>query len=244
MLKIGLFIPCYIDQLYPEAGKASMSLLEKVGCEVIFLEDILCCGQPMANSGYLKLIQDKGYQKDFLDVLPELDFLVTPSGSCTYHLKNHLLKGLSAEESGKVLEITEFLHDVIGPENIHAEFPHKVALHQSCHGLRGLNLAVSSELQFPKFSKIENLLKRVKGLDLVIPENSDECCGFGGSFAVMENAVSVKMGEDKMMTILKENSSIVTATDSSCLMHLQGVFDKNEVEIKVMHIVEILNAEG
>ena len=118
-----------------------------------------------------------------------------------------------------------------------------MALHQSCHGLRGLCLAKSSELSGEPFSKIEGLLNRVKGLELIRPEKSDECCGFGGSFAIAEQAVSVKMGEDKIKNVEDEEPEYLTATDMSCLMHLEGILKKNKSEIKVLHLVEILNSQ-
>lgn len=244
-MKVGLFIPCYIDQMYPRVGKDTLELLEKAGCEVVFLEDILCCGQPMANSGYERYTQDSHYEQPFLDALPGLDYLVVPSASCAYHLRHHLLKSkIGTLELSKIKEITEFLHDTDGLTVFKSNYPHKVGLHQSCHGLRGLELAKASELEGPHFSKLENLLSRVAGLDLVIPPKSDECCGFGGSFAIDQGAVSVKMGEDKMKNIISVELEYLTATDMSCLMHLEGVFHKNNAAIKVLHITEILNSEG
>lgn len=241
-MKLGLFIPCYIDQLYPQVGVASMELLEKLGCEVVFLEDLLCCGQPMDNSGYEHLTHRKGYKQPFMEALPGLDYLVCPSASCVYHLTHHLLK--DDELHGKIKEITEFLYDILPNAELKAYFPHKVSLHQSCHGLRGLHLAKSSELGGKPYSKIETLLKKVKGLDLILPEKSDECCGFGGSFALTEAAVSVKMGEDKLAKVEKDAPEFVTATDMSCLMHLEGVFRKNNSNIRVLHLIEILNSQA
>lgn len=244
-MKVGLFIPCYIDQLYPEVGIATLQLLEKTGCEVVFLEDILCCGQPMDNSGFERYTEKNQYVAPFIEALPAIDYLVVPSASCTFHLTHHLLKyKIGADQLEKIKEITEFLHDIKGEEKLKSRFPHRVGLHQSCHGLRGLNLAKASELGGPDFSKIENLLSKVEGLELVIPPKSDECCGFGGSFSVAESAVSVKMGEDKMKNVQGEELQFLTATDMSCLMHLEGVFKKNKAGIKILHITEILNSEG
>ncbi len=240
----GLFIPCYIDQLYPKVGIASFELLEKAGCEVIFLEDIICCGQPMDNSGFERYTGKKGYALPFMEALTKIDYLVVPSASCTYHLKHHLLKEKTGDDQlEKIKEITEFFHDVIGDVPLHSRFPHRVGLHQSCHGLRGLNLAKASELGGSHFSKIENLLHQVEGLELIIPSISEECCGFGGSFSVVENAVSVRMGEDKLKDVEPEGIEFLTATDMSCLMHLEGVFNKNGSGIRVIHICEILNSE-
>ncbi|RNL75256.1 (Fe-S)-binding protein [Sinomicrobium pectinilyticum] len=241
-MTVGLFVPCYIDQLYPKVGKDTLEILEKTGCNVVFLQDPLCCGQPMANSGYEKMTS--GFEKPFLKALPEVDYLVTPSASCSYHLSHHLLKPLvSAEELAKVKELTEFLHDVAGIDKLKASFPHKVGLHLSCHGLRGLDLGTPSELKVPYYSKIEKVLSAVEGLDLVVPPKADECCGFGGSFAVFESAVSVKMGSDKMCGMAEAEVEYVAATDMSCLMHLEGVFRAGDSPMRVMHIAELLNSE-
>ncbi|UZH56682.1 (Fe-S)-binding protein [Salinimicrobium tongyeongense] len=242
-MRVGLFVPCYIDQLYPTVGRASLELLQKSGCEVIFLEDILCCGQPMANSGYEHYTTNKNYASPFLEALPNVDYVVAPSASCIYHLTHHLLKEeLEQDKLQKFKEITEFLHDVKTNFVVQSYFPHRVALHKSCHGLRGLQLAKASELGGTAFSKIENLLNKVEGLHLVIPAQSDECCGFGGSFSVFENAVSVRMGEDKLKNVLHEKVEYLTATDMSCFMHLEGVFKENESVVKIVHITEILNS--
>ncbi|UJH90714.1 (Fe-S)-binding protein [Antarcticibacterium sp. 1MA-6-2] len=243
-MKVGLFVPCYIDQLYPQVGKASLELLEKTECEVIFLEDILCCGQPMDNSGFQHYTDKNNYATPFLEALPKIDYLVVPSASCAYHLTHHLLKEKTGRDQlDKIREITEFLHDLKPNVTLGSHFPHRVGLHESCHGLRGLELAKASELGGSGFSKIENLLNKVHCLELVKPSMCDECCGFGGSFSVFENAISVRMGEDKMKNVQEEALEFLTATDMSCLMHLEGVFNKNNAGIKVLHITEILNSQ-
>ncbi|HVW61606.1 MAG TPA: (Fe-S)-binding protein, partial [Puia sp.] len=201
-MRVGLFIPCYVDQLYPQVGVATLHLLEKHGCEVDYPADQTCCGQPMANSGFEHLTQ--GCNDLFIKNFSDYDYIVCPSGSCTLHIKDHLHGSHVAGDTDpgtnirkKIYELVEFLTDVLKVENIDASFPHKVGLHQSCHGQRGLKLAQMTELVAPPFSKPEKLLKMVKGIQLIELTRKDECCGFGGTFCVAEEAVSVKMGKDR-----------------------------------------------
>ncbi|WP_341226598.1 (Fe-S)-binding protein [uncultured Arcticibacterium sp.] len=233
-MKVSLFVPCYIDQLYPKTGIATLNLLEKFGCEVEFHQSQTCCGQPMANSGFQHLTKklDGLNQNLFGDA----DYVVCPSGSCTLHLKEHVLGTQT-----KVYELCEFLTDVLKVENLTSNFPYKVGLHQSCHGLRGLELAKSSELVAEPFSKLEPLLKMVGGLELSYPEKIDECCGFGGTFCVSEEAVSAKMGQDKAAEFEADEVDYITSADMSCLMHIDGILKRKKSNIKVIHIAEILN---
>ena len=172
-------------------------------------------------------------------------YIVAPSGSCVLHIKEHL-----HEEGNKnavqhirknIFELTEFLTDVVKVENIDANFPHKVGLHTSCHGQRGLKLSSMSELVVPSFSKPEKLLKMVKGLQLSKPKRSDECCGFGGTFCVFEEAVSVKMGKDRIKEHDVNEVEYIASADVSCLMHLEGILKRNKSNVKTIHIAEILN---
>ncbi len=135
-----------------------------------------------------------------------------------------------------------FLTDVLKIEKLDAVFPHKVGLHHSCHGLRGLHLSQMSELNAPPFSKPQQLLNMVKGLEQVSLDRQDECCGFGGTFCVSEEAVSVKMGKDRVTDHTKNGAEYITSSDLSCLMHLEGILHRNKSKVKVMHIAEILNA--
>src|SRR5450432_312406 len=198
-MKVGLFIPCYIDQFYPQIAVATMELLEKLGCDIVFPLNQTCCGQPMANSGFAKL--DKGCDKNFISNFRDADYIVSPSGSCVLHIKEHLHdkdenKALYIRQH--IYELTEFIVDILKIENIAAIFPHTVGMHISCHGQRGLHLSSMSELVASSFSKPEQLLSTVSGLTLTRPERVDECCGFGGTFCVFEEAVSVKMGKDRI----------------------------------------------
>jgi L-lactate dehydrogenase complex protein LldE len=240
-MRVGLFIPCYVDQFYPQVGIATLRLLEKFGCEVVYPASQTCCGQPMANSGFGHLTQ--GCNDLFIKNFSSFDYIVAPSGSCVLHIKEHL-HGKDDEAAagirGKIYELVEFLTDVLKVEQLDASFPHKVGLHQSCHGQRGLKLAQMSELMAAPFSKPEKLLKLVKGIELVGLDRKDECCGFGGTFCVAEEAVSVKMGKDRVADHLHHGAEYITAADMSCLMHLEGILHRQKSPVQVIHIAEIL----
>lgn len=242
-MKIGLFIPCYVDQFYPRVGIATLRLLEAAGCEVFFPPGQTCCGQPMANSGYEHLTE--AVNENFVRNFSAYDYVVCPSGSCTLHIKDHL--HARKQESGalaireKVYELTEFLTDILKIDRLEARFPHKVGVHQSCHGQRGLHLSQMSELVDAPFSKPERLLKMVDGLELVAFDRVDECCGFGGTFCVMEEAVSVKMGKDRVADHIRHGVEYITSADMSCLMHLGGILKRQGSPVKVIHIAEILS---
>ena len=243
-MNIAIFIPCYVDQFYPQVGVATVELLEKVGCKVHFPKNQTCCGQPMANSGYEHLSQ--GCNELFTETFSDFDYIVCPSGSCTLHIKEHLHSEKKEAEAKKVrssiYELVEFLTDIMKITDLDATFPHRVGLHQSCHGQRGLKLSQMSELNSPGFSKPERLLGMVKELELVSLDRKDECCGFGGTFCVNEEAVSVKMGKDRIKDHLKNGVEIITGSDVSCLMHLEGILRRQNSIIQVRHIAEILNS--
>ncbi len=243
MPKVGLFIPCYIDQFYPQVGVATLQLLQKTGCSVGFPLNQTCCGQPMANSGFSSL--SKGCDKNFVANFSGFDYIVAPSGSCVLHIKEHLKDEAHSGEAEKIrnaiFELTEFLTDILKVETIDATFPHKVGFHASCHGQRGLHISSMSELMLPSFSKPEKLLGMVKGLELSKPVRVDECCGFGGTFCVFEEAVSVKMGKDRITEHNANHVDYITGADTSCLMHLEGILRRNKSTVKTIHIAEILN---
>lgn len=243
-MKIGLFIPCYIDQFYPQIAVATLELLEKLNCAVSFPLNQTCCGQPMANSGFSALAN--GCNKNFVKNFSGFDCIVSPSGSCVLHIKEHLQdkNEIGAAHIRKnIYELTEFLIDILKIEHLESYFPHKVGLHISCHGQRGLHVSSMTELMEPAFSKPEKLLKMVKDLEIMMPERWDECCGFGGTFCVFEEAVSVKMGRDRITEHTANHVEFITATDVSCLMHLEGILRRQKSRIKIKHIAEILNAE-
>ncbi len=243
-MKIGLFIPCYIDQFYPTVGIASLELLEKLGCEVSFPLNQTCCGQPMANSGFESM--SKGCDKNFVANFKGFDYIVAPSGSCVLHIKEHLHDAQNPQAAdeirARVYELTEFLVDVLKVTSLQANFPFKVGLHSSCHGQRGLHVSSMSELVAPVFSKPGTLLNMVKGIEITSPKRVDECCGFGGTFCVFEEAVSVKMGKDRIGEHQDNEVQYITGVDTSCLMHLEGILRRQGSPIKTIHIAEILNS--
>ncbi len=245
-MKVALFVPCYIDQFYPHVAIATLELLEKCGVNVVVPRGQGCCGQPMANAGFENLTTDG--DADFVRRFEQFDYIVCPSGSCTLHIKDHLHVP-SGDESvlrirHSMRELTEFLTDVLNIKSLNATFPHKVGLHQSCHGQRGLRLSQASELVAAPFSKPEKLLNMVRGLELVALDRPDECCGFGGTFCVSEEAVSVKMGKDRVADHIRHGAAYITAADMSCLMHLDGILRRQKSNTKVVHIAEILNASA
>lgn len=245
-MKVALFIPCYIDQFYPQVGQATLELLTKLGCEVDFPLNQTCCGQPMANSGFAAASKD--CDKNFVRNFSGYDYIVGPSGSCVLHVKEHLKDDNHPEETihirKHIYELTEFITDVLKKEVINAVFPHKVGLHNSCHGQRGLGLSSMTERVLPGFSKPEQLLSKVKGIQLLKPVRNDECCGFGGTFSVFEEAVSVKMGKDRIKQHEANEVEYITGVDVSCLMHLEGILKRQGSKVKTIHIAEILNTEA
>lgn len=244
-MKVGLFIPCYINQLYPQVGKATLELLEKLKVNVAYPSGQTCCGQPMANSGYE--YESVGACNNFVENFKGFDYIVTPSGSCAYHVKKHYNIIPQTDEVTKVrenvYELCDFILNVLKIKNLEASFPYKVGVHKSCHGLRGLRLGSCSEVVGKPYSYIEELLLEVNGVELMPLKRSDECCGFGGTFAITEEAISVKMGKDKIQDHLDSGVEVITATDTSCLMHLEGLVNRNKQPLKILHIAEILNSQ-
>ncbi|MEO5998641.1 MAG: (Fe-S)-binding protein [Chitinophagaceae bacterium] len=243
-MTVALFIPCYVDQFYQDAAIATLQLLEKYVDKVVFPPNQTCCGQPMANAGFEYLTQ--GCNNLFIENFAGFDYIVCPSASCVLHVKLHLHSHENEAEAtnirSRVYELVEFLTDVLKIDTLAASFPYKVGLHQSCHGLRGLYLSQMSEVVQPPFSKPEHLLNMVKGLELITLDRLDECCGFGGTFSVAEEAVSVKMGKDRVTDHTKHGAEYITSSDLSCLMHIEGILHRKKSPIKIIHIAEILNA--
>jgi len=244
-MEVALFVPCYVDQFYPGAARATLELLEKLGVNVHYPAGQTCCGQPMANSGYEHLTG--GCNENFIKHFEGYDYIVSPSGSCVLHLKEHLHSSKhptqGEEIRHRIFELTEFLTDVLKVESLDARFPYKVGVHQSCHGQRGLHLSQMSELTAPYFSKPGKLLEMVKDIELIALDRTDECCGFGGTFCVAEEAVSVKMGKDRVADHVQHGAEFITGADMSCLMHMEGILRRNKSSTKVIHIAEILNSQ-
>ena len=257
-MKVGLFIPCYVDQFYPKVAIATLELLESLGCDVHYPLNQTCCGQPMANSGFARLTG--ACDANFISNFRDFDYVVSPSGSCVLHIKEHLhdfgsqISDFGAAHSeipnpkseivrGGIFELTEFLTDILKVEKLPARFPYRVGYHVSCHGQRGLGLSSASEIVGQPFSKPLQLLNLVNDLDLVTLKRNDECCGFGGTFCVSEEAVSVKMGKDRVADHLAQHVEYIVGGDMSCLMHMEGILKRQKSPVKILHIAEILNSK-
>ena len=245
MNRVGLFIPCYVDQLFLHVGVATVKLLERFDISVEFPGTPTCCGQPMANTG---CTQDAApLAEQFLETFQAYDHVICPSGSCTSMIRHHYGDYLADRSEFKHLrhntdELCEFLTDVLKIDHIEGYFPHRVGIHQSCHGLRELRLPQSSERVGPAFSKIHPLLESLDGIHLTELSRIDECCGFGGTFAVSEEAISCMMGNDRIQDHEAAGTEIITGVDISCLMHLDGLMRRQNKPIRVMHVAEILTS--
>ena len=219
-MRIALFVTCLNDVLFPRTGIAVVSLLERLGHEVVFPQEQTCCGQMHANSGYSEAARS-------LESLTEQAFagcevIVSPSGSCVAHLRAHT--------SLPVYELSEFLVDVLGVTDVGAHFPHRVTYHPSCHGLRMLRLG----------DRPRRLLEAVDGLELAPLPDEEQCCGFGGTFALKNAAVSGAMLADKCVAACATDAAFLTAGDNSCLAHLSGGLARLPGAPKAIHYAEIL----
>jgi len=243
MARVGLFIPCYIDQFYPQVGLATVELLERLGVNFEFPRAQTCCGQPMANSGCLE--QTRPLALRFVEIFQEYDAVVCPSGSCVAMVRHHYDEFFQNHPEFERLkqrtyELCEYLTDILRIKSLDVRFPHRVGLHQSCHGLRELRLGRSSELMRTPFNKARQALELVRDIEFIELKRPDECCGFGGTFAVAEEAVSCMMGRDRIHDHLQGGAEVLTATDMSCLMHLEGLIRRDRRPLPVMHVAEIL----
>jgi L-lactate dehydrogenase complex protein LldE len=240
-MPISLFITCYNDTLFPETGKAVVTVLERLGHEVEFREAQTCCGQMHFNTGYPA--EALALMRRMLAVFRGSGLICVPSASCVAMMRDHYPKlaaesrdaALQAEVADflpRVFEFSELLVDKLGVTDVGASFPHRVTLHTSCHSLRSLHLA----------DQPIRLLSNVRGLDFVALPRHDECCGFGGTFAVKNAAVSTAMGNDKVASILETGADTCAAGDNSCLMQIGGLLRRQERPVRCMHLAEILAA--
>ncbi|MFF8990762.1 (Fe-S)-binding protein [Streptomyces sp. NPDC014983] len=242
-MRVALFLTCVNDTLYPETGKAVARLLGRLGVDVDFPMGQTCCGQAHYNTGYRH--EAEPLARRFAEVFGEYDAVVTPSGSCGAMVRESYPRmGERARAEGrgdslaravapvvpKTYELTEFLVDVLGVTDVGARYPHTVTYHPACHGLRGLRLG----------DRPRRLLEAVAGLDLVELPGADECCGFGGTFAVKNPAVSAAMGTDKVRNAESTGAEVLCAADNSCLMHIGGTMSRLRVGMRPVHIAEIL----
>ena len=236
-MKITLFIPCFIDACYPNAGRSVVEILERLGHALDYPSEITCCGQPAFNSGYWEETRDVA--RKVIERLADAEAVVIVSGSCGAMVKNfypRLFKDQPEEAaakalSAKVYEFSDFLVTRLGVTDLGASFPHKVTFHDGCHGLRELGIKVQPR----------KLLAAVKGLELIEMEEAETCCGFGGTFSAKFPAVSSAMGEVKVASALATGAEYIVSNDSSCLMHQQGLIDRQKLPLKTIHLAEILN---
>jgi len=241
---VGLFIPCYVDQLYPGVGFATARVLERLGVAVEFPDGQTCCGQPMANAGAISAAAPVA--RHHLDVFEPYARVVCPSGSCTAMVRHHYHDVLPEDPrvetvGGRTYELCEFITDVLGVRSIRGSFPRRVGLHQSCHGLRELRLGSGSERMIEPSNKVRSLLASLEGIELVDLTRPDECCGFGGIFSLEESAVSGAMGRDRVADHSKAGAEVVTAVDVSCLMHLEGIARRGGVPLQFLHVAQVLD---
>ncbi|MFG1945483.1 (Fe-S)-binding protein [Nonomuraea sp. NPDC048826] len=238
-MRVALFLTCVNDTLFPGTGKAVVSLLRRLGCEVDFPMAQTCCGQMHVNTGYRQ--EGVRLARRFTEVFAGYEAVVVPSGSCAAMIREQYPKLVEPGSKGaaavgrvvpRVHELTEFLLDVLKVEDVGAYFPHRVTYHPTCHSLRGLHLG----------DRPVRLLSRVRGLELVPLPGAEECCGFGGTFAVKNAAVSAAMGADKARNVTGTGAEVLCAADNSCLMHIGGTLGRQNTGVRVMHLAEILAA--
>lgn len=234
-MEVALFIPCYIDQLYPETAFNTMKILEKAGCRISYNSDQTCCGQPAFNSGYWDETRElaRKFMNDFSEKLP----IVSPSGSCTGFIRNHYPKLFKDEismsvavDSMKIFELSDFLVNKLKITKLGAKFPHKVTFHDSCHALREYGLT----------DEARKLLAEVEGLELIEMEDSETCCGFGGTFSAKHPEVSAAMADQKVEQALATGVEYMITTEASCMMNINGYAAKNKKPIKCIHLADVL----
>ncbi len=238
-LRVALFATCFNDTMWPETPKATVRLLRRLGVDVQFPDRQTCCGQMFTNTGYAD--EAVPLVRSFVDVFEDFDAVVSVSGSCTGSIREQYPdlarragdRGLSqavGEVAPKVYELSEFLVDVLQVTDVGAYFPHRVTYHPTCHSLRMLHVG-DRPLQ---------LLRAVRGIDLVELPAATECCGFGGTFAMKNADVSVAMGGDKVRHIRETEAEVVVAGDNSCLAHIGGLLGRQRAGVRTMHLAEIL----
>jgi L-lactate dehydrogenase complex protein LldE len=240
--RVALFITCFNDTLFPAVGQAVVTLLERLGCEVRFPEAQTCCGQMHANSGYQ--LEALPLVRRFVRVFADEERIVCPSASCAGMVREQYprLAGLAGDPglarevealAPRVREVSELLVDDLGVEDVGASFPHRVTYHPTCHSLRGLHVG----------DRPLRLLRAVRGIDLVELPEAQECCGFGGTFAVKNADTSMAMLSDKLRHVLDTRAEVCAAADTSCLMHIGGALRRQRAGVRTLHLAEILVAQ-
>jgi L-lactate dehydrogenase complex protein LldE len=224
-VRVSLFVTCFNDTLFPATGRAVVELLERLGCEVEFPEGQTCCGQMHGNTGYEE--QGLALAGRLERVFADAEVVVSPSASCVGYVREHV-----RSLDGRLFELTEFLVDRLGVTDVGASFPHRVTLHPTCHSLRMLRVG----------DRPRRLLEGVRGIELVELGEAEECCGFGGTFAVKNADTSMAMLSDKLRRVLDTRAEVCTAADNSCLMHIGGALRRQRAGVRTMHLAEILAA--
>ena len=238
-MRVALFTTCLVDALFPDAARATVRLLERLGQPVDFPLEQTCCGQMHANSGYFEVELVRRY----VDVFQDYDAVVVPSGSCAGSIRHqHVMMARAAGDealaeradtvAAKTYELSQFLVDVLDTDDVGAHFPHRVTYHPTCHSMRMLGVG----------DRPLRLLRNVRGIDLVELPRFDECCGFGGTFAIKNPDVSAAMLADKMEAVIETGAEVLCAGDRSCLMHIGGGLERIRAGVRTMHLAEILAA--
>jgi L-lactate dehydrogenase complex protein LldE len=241
-MRAALFISCFNDTLFPGVGRATVTVLERLGVDVDFPEEQTCCGQMHWNSGYQ--LEAAPLARRFVRTFAGAEAIVCPSASCAGMVREAYprlaelagddeLARDAAEVIPRVYELTEFLVDVLGVENVGASFPHRVTYHPTCHSLRALHVG----------DRPLRLLRAVHGIELVDLDEAAECCGFGGTFAIKNADTSIAMLSDKVRHVLDTRAEVCAAADASCLMHIGGALRRQRTGTRTMHLAEILAAQ-
>ncbi len=237
-MTVQLFVPCFIDQLYPEVAFNTIKVLEKAGCTVKYNQQQTCCGQPAFNAGFWG--ESKDVCTKFVRDFDGVDYIVSPSASCTGFVRNNFGKifennafqSPAKKVANQMFELSEFLVKILNIKNVGAEFSGKVTYHDSCAGLRECKIK----------NEPRELLSNVAGLELVEMNDTETCCGFGGSFAVKYDTISVAMADQKITNAIATEAEYIVSTDMSCLMQLEGRINYNGQAIKVLHLADILSS--
>lgn len=235
-MKVDIFIPCFVDQLYPETAFNMVKVLEKAGCEVAYNKNQTCCGQPAFNAGFWE--ESKAVCAKFLKDFKEAEYIVAPSASCVGFIRNYYSKLFDNSSDhnnvtkigAKTFEFSEFLVKVLGIDNVGAKLEGKATYHDSCAGLRECKIK----------EEPRKLLSNVKGLELVEMEDVETCCGFGGTFSVKFEAISIAMADQKVTNALATGAKYLISTDLSCLMHLDGYIKNKGYNLQTLHIADVL----
>ncbi len=236
-MRTALFTTCLVDALFPDAGRATVHLLERLGQALEFPLEQTCCGQMHANSGYF----ETDLVRRYVDTFESYDAVVVPSGSCAGSIRHqHPMIARTAGDEGlairaaavaaRTYELSQFVVDVLGTDDVGAYFPHRVTYHPTCHSLRLLGVG----------DRPLRLLQNVRGIELVELSRWDECCGFGGTFSVKNPDVSAAMLTDKMEAVIESGAEVLCAGDRSCLMHIGGGLDRIRAGVRTLHLAEIL----